>query len=103
MSHTYLTTDELARRIKYHPRTIRNRLKDSVLLEGRHYFKPFGGRKVLYVWEHIEEDMQEGLGKGGAVAIPMASGPVINIQRGLPVPPMRALATSSKQVMEGGV
>ena len=31
---TYLTTDELSDRIKYDARTIRNRLKDSVLLEG---------------------------------------------------------------------
>jgi len=41
MSRTYLTTDELAKRIKYEPRTIRNYLKDSVLLEGIHYFHPF--------------------------------------------------------------
>ena len=56
-STTYLTTDELSRRIKYDTRTIRDRLKDSVLLEGRHYIKPFGGRKTLYIWEAIEEDM----------------------------------------------
>jgi hypothetical protein len=36
-SQTYLTTEELAVRIKYDSRTIRDRLKDSVLLEGRHY------------------------------------------------------------------
>ncbi len=45
MSHTYLTTEELATRMKYDVRTIRNRLKDSVLLEGIHYFRPFGGRR----------------------------------------------------------
>lgn len=56
-STTYLTTDELSRRIKYDSRTIRDRLKDSVLLEGRHYIKPFGGRKTLYIWEAIEKDM----------------------------------------------
>ena len=38
---TYLTTDELSSRIKYDPKTIRNRLKDSVLLEGIHYIRPF--------------------------------------------------------------
>lgn len=54
---TYLTTEELAQRIKYDPRTIRQRLKDSVLLEGVHYIRPFGGRKILYLWEHIERDM----------------------------------------------
>lgn len=59
MTHTYLTTSELAERIKYDARTIRERLKDSVLLEGRHYVRPFGGRKILYVWEAIEQDMRE--------------------------------------------
>ena len=57
MSNTYLTTDELSARIKYDVRTIRNQLKDSVLLEGIHYVRPFGGRKILYVWEKIEQDM----------------------------------------------
>ena len=57
MSLTYLTTDELSARIKYDVRTIRNQLKDSVLLEGIHYVRPFGGRKILYVWEKIEQDM----------------------------------------------
>lgn len=74
MNHTYLTTDELADRIKYDPRTIRERLKDSVLLEGKHYIRPFGGRKILYLWEVIQEDML------GAVltesGIPMANGGV---------------------------
>jgi hypothetical protein len=36
MNQTYLTTDALADRIHYDPRTIRERLKDSVLLEGIH-------------------------------------------------------------------
>ncbi len=37
-------------------RTIRNQLKDSIFLEGIHYICPFGGRKILFVWERIEED-----------------------------------------------
>jgi len=60
MNTTYLTTDELARKIKYDARTIRERLKDSVLLEGVHYIRPFGGRKILYVWEKVEQDMRSG-------------------------------------------
>ena len=72
MSQTYLTTEELAQRIKYDARTIRDRLKDSVLLEGKHYFRPFGGRKILYVWEVIERDMRSVY--EGALAIPMANG-----------------------------
>jgi len=47
MNSELLTTDELSARIKYDVRTIRERLKDSVLLEGVHYFRPFGGRKIL--------------------------------------------------------
>lgn len=57
MTKTYLTSDELATRIKYDARTIRDRLKDTVLLEGVHYFRPFGGRKILFIWEVIERDM----------------------------------------------
>lgn len=57
MTSTYLTTDELAKRIKYDARTIRNQLKDSVLLEGIHYIRPFGRRKILYIWEAIENDL----------------------------------------------
>lgn len=57
MSQTYLTTEELSLKIKYDARTIRNRLKDSVLFEGIHYIRPFGGRKILYIWERIETDM----------------------------------------------
>lgn len=69
---TYLTTDELSQLIKYDPRTIRERLKDSVLLEGIHYIRPFGGRKILFIWEKIQADI--GKATGDAFAIPMANG-----------------------------
>ncbi len=58
MSETFLTTEQLAERIHYDTRTIRDRLKDSVLLEGTHYFRPFGGRKLLFIWETIERDIK---------------------------------------------
>lgn len=57
MSNTYLTTEQLAERIHYTARTIRNELVDSCLLEGRHYIRPFGRRKMLFIWESIEQDM----------------------------------------------
>ena len=57
MPYTYLTTQELSGKIRYDARTIRNQLKDAVLIEGIHYIRPFGGRKILYIWERIEEDM----------------------------------------------
>ncbi len=75
MNMTYLTTDELSERIKYDPRTIRERLKDSVLLEGVHYIRPFGGRKILYIWEQIEEDMAR-YSQEESFVLPMANGGV---------------------------
>lgn len=74
-SQTYLTTGELAQKIKYDSRTIRERLKDSVLLEGVHYIRPFGGRKILYIWESIEKDMQH-FSNTSMQTIPMARGAV---------------------------
>lgn len=79
-SQTYLTTDELSARIKYDARTIRERLKDSVLLEGVHYFRPFGGRKILYNWNVIERDMvARSLARPlGMTGIPMANGSMLH-------------------------
>ena len=77
MSATYLTTEQLSERIHYDPRTIRTRLKDAVLLEGVHYIRPFGGRKLLFIWEAIQRD----IGKASAVplmGIPMANGGLAN-------------------------
>ena len=82
---TYLTTDELASRIHYDTRTIRTRLKDAVLLEGVHYIRPFGGRKLLFIWETIQRDIGRfSTGKAPAspptrsaksgMSIPMANG-----------------------------
>ncbi|MDY0207776.1 MAG: hypothetical protein RBR82_14310 [Pseudomonas sp.] len=73
-SYTYLTTEELAERIKYDCRTIRQCLKDTVLLEGLHYIKPFGRRKILFLWEAVEKEMLSGAKKHERLAIPMANG-----------------------------
>ena len=77
MESELLTTEELSLRIKYDVRTIRESLKDSVLLEGVHYIRPFGGRKILFIWSAISRD----IGKTSASSmssIPMANGGVIN-------------------------
>ena len=74
---TYLTTEELAARIKYEPSYIRRQLKDTVLLEGRHYIRPFGGRKILYIWEAIEREMTR-RSRSLAPVIPMAGGRQMN-------------------------
>ena len=64
---TYMTTSELSERIKYDQRTIREQLKDSVLFEGVHYIRPFGGRKILYLWERIEEEMLNGVSSNSLI------------------------------------
>ncbi|MBU2871039.1 hypothetical protein [Colwellia sp. E2M01] len=71
-NETYLTTEELSRVLKYDPRTIRERLKDSVLIEGIHYIRPFGGRKILYLWEKIQKDMMKD--SISSLSIPMVNG-----------------------------
>ncbi len=75
MNQTYLTTEQLSEIIHYDPRTIRTRLKDAVLLEGVHYIRPFGGRKLLFVWEAIQRDIGK-FSSGAALSIPMANGGV---------------------------
>ena len=74
MIQTYLTTEQLSERIHYDVRTIRDRLKDSVLLEGVHYIRPFGGRKLLFLWEQIERDIHTA--SAMHAPIPMANGGV---------------------------
>lgn len=74
---TYLTTEELATRLRYDARYIRSALKDAVFIEGIHYIRPFGRRRVLYLWEKIEEDMFKA-SQAQSPGIPLANGGVIN-------------------------
>ena len=74
MSKTYLTVEELAKRIKYDARYIREELKDRVFVEGVHYIRPFG-RKILFIWEAIEAQMESQQGAVGA-GIPLSRGGV---------------------------
>ncbi|BDM64468.1 hypothetical protein NFHSH190041_19200 [Shewanella sp. NFH-SH190041] len=59
MEQTLLTAKELACRIKYSANYINSTLRDSVFIEGKHYIRPFNGRKILYVWEEIESDLYQ--------------------------------------------
>lgn len=72
MKDAYITTSELSELIKYTTRTINEKLKDSVLIEGIHYVRPFGRRKVLYNWTAIQKDMKRF--SQDAMAIPMSNG-----------------------------
>lgn len=71
-SKEFMTTEELAQRIHYNARYIRQNLLDAVLMEGVHYFRPFGRRKILFVWDAIERDMVRM--SGGIGAIPLSKG-----------------------------
>jgi len=73
----YLTTEELAERIKYDNRYIRNCLIDSVLIEGIHYVRPFGRRKILFIWEAVEKEMLKA-SNDEAPIIPLCAGGVIH-------------------------
>lgn len=58
MSKTYLTTDQLAKPVHHDSRTIRDRRKDCVLLDGTDCLRPFDGRKLLFVWGAIDRDIK---------------------------------------------
>lgn len=75
MNTTYLTTEELATKLHYDSRYIRNFLLDAVLIEGTHYFRPFGRRKILFIWETIERDMMKSM-PTSEIFIPLANGGV---------------------------
>ena len=77
-TQSFLTTEELSSRLHYNVRYIRQYLLDSVLLEGVHYFRPFGRRKILFIWETIERDMMLTSPRHQAPIIPLASGGVCN-------------------------
>ncbi len=64
---SYLTTEELSTRIKYDTRYIRERMKDRIFKKGVHYIQPFGGRKILYVWNEIEKLMTS---RGEPIPVP---------------------------------
>lgn len=71
--NTYITVQELGERLHYNPRYINQSLKDKVLFEGKHYIRPFGGRRVLYIWEAIEEEMLR-YSQVSTSGIPMSNG-----------------------------
>ena len=85
MNQTYLTTEQLAELIHYDARTIRTRLKDAVLLEGVHYIRPFGGRKLLFIWEVIQRDIGMASAKQSP-DVPMANGSIAAVARRSSIP-----------------
>ena len=73
MNRTLLTASELANRIHFSSTYINHALKDTIFLQGQHYIRPFGGRKIFYIWEEIEKEMFKTTVRP-VMAIPMAKG-----------------------------
>lgn len=72
---TLVTAEELSTIIKYSPRTILEQLKGRVLIEGKHFVRPFGSRKrVLFLLEAVMSELT----RESTVArvVPMAGGRV---------------------------
>jgi hypothetical protein len=59
MNQTLLTAKELSARIKFSANYINAELRDSIFIEGKHYIRPFNGRKILYIWEEVEAYLYE--------------------------------------------
>ncbi|WP_445778056.1 hypothetical protein [Shewanella sp.] len=57
MKQTLLNAKELSQRIKFSAAYINHTLKDNVFFDGVHYIKPFGGRKIFYIWEEVEREL----------------------------------------------
>lgn len=54
----YLSVDQLAKRIPYSPKTIRNLMCRGVFLEGVHFTRLTG--RPIFLWSKVEELLQEG-------------------------------------------
>ncbi|MGI2056721.1 hypothetical protein [Shewanella baltica] len=73
--NTLLTAKELSPLIKFNPDYINRKLKDTVFLEGVHYIRPFGSRKIFYLWERVEKELYQSRNCSQMnVLIPMAKG-----------------------------
>lgn len=76
-NRTYLTPEQAAERLSFSPRYFRNVIMKRSLIEGVHWVRAFDGRKMLIIWERVEEEL---LNTGAAAdfaeeaAIPMAKG-----------------------------
>jgi len=82
---TYLSPAQVAERLGFSTRYFRNVVLRDRLVEGVHYCRPFGGRKILLVWEEVEAELMRDLPgvkhdlPGAAAGIPMRGGRVCNV------------------------
>ncbi len=76
VSFTYLSPEMMSERLPYSTRHIREYLKDRIFVEGYHYVRTPGGRRLLFIWERCEEVLS-----GDAAAadrIPLTAGGFVN-------------------------
>jgi len=57
-SEEYLSVDQLANRIPYKPKTIRNLLSRGVFIEGIHFTRLTG--RPIFLWSRVEHLLREG-------------------------------------------
>ena len=72
INFTYLSPEMLSERLPYSTRHIREYLKDRIFTEGYHYIRVPGGRRLLFIWERVQEALCADA--GNTTAIPLASG-----------------------------
>ena len=76
----YLTASQLAARLGKSVKTIHNLKSAGKLIEGRHYFRPFGGHP-LFDWDVIEADMRKGTTPPPVSPMPAATAALYPLQR----------------------
>ena len=69
----YLTTNELSRRIKMAPGTIRNLVWKKVFVKNVHYVKPTP-KKLLFVWNEVEQWLYGMYGRRSAESMHLSPG-----------------------------
>jgi len=57
-SEQYLSVDQLAERIPYKPKTIRNLMSRGVFIEGIHFTRLTG--RPIFLWSRVEQLLREG-------------------------------------------
>lgn len=76
MQATFFTSAQLAKQLHYSERHVREYLKVRHFIEGVHFIRLPGSRRILYIWETIANDLL--IHARNANTIPMANGGVCN-------------------------
>jgi hypothetical protein len=58
LKEEYLSVGQLAERIPYKPKTIRNLMCQGVFLEGVHFTRLTG--RPIFIWSRVQELLREG-------------------------------------------